>query len=316
MSGAGLRQMMISEYTAWLRSATNKHGRPFQEGTVRDYTETARVLNRWMTEQDHDGDFTACDDALLNTFFADYFAAHGQSGTNTRQRSLRHLFTWLEKAYEHPHPYTDALQRYSPIQTRPSTLAQEFIADLLEVTGGGQTHDFHRSRDHALIRMLTEGMRRTEIVQQETGDLSADLIARPFVRVVPLKGARTWNTGRLVPLTNATGRAVTAYLRARRSHRLASSPALWLGTRNRGPLSGSGLYRMLKQRAVQAGYEPEVRPHMFRHTLANDWLEHGGAEGDLMELMGWTDRSMVDRYAADMKAHRAFQAKQRMGDLY
>jgi hypothetical protein len=69
MSGAGLRQMMISEYTAWLRSATNKHGRPFQEGTVRDYTETARVLNRWMTEQDHDGDFTACDDALLNTFF-------------------------------------------------------------------------------------------------------------------------------------------------------------------------------------------------------------------------------------------------------
>jgi transposase InsO family protein len=120
--------MMISEYTAWLRSATTKHGRPFQAGTVRDYAETARVLNRWMTGQGHDGDFTACDPALLNTFFAAYFAAHGRSGTNTRQRNLRHLFTWLEKTYGHPHPHTDALQRYSPVQTRPSTLAQEYTS--------------------------------------------------------------------------------------------------------------------------------------------------------------------------------------------
>jgi hypothetical protein len=46
LSGVGLRQMMITEYTGWLSSATNKHGRPFQDGTIRDYTETARVLNR------------------------------------------------------------------------------------------------------------------------------------------------------------------------------------------------------------------------------------------------------------------------------
>lgn len=52
--------MMISEFGEWLRSVTNKQGRPYQEGTVVDYLENARVLDRWMTQQGVDGDFTAC----------------------------------------------------------------------------------------------------------------------------------------------------------------------------------------------------------------------------------------------------------------
>jgi integrase len=122
--------------------------------------------------------------------------------------------------------------------------------------------------------------------------------------------------GRIVALAPATARAIVAYLRARRGHRLAASPALWLGTRNRGALGGSGLYRMLIRRAEQAGYDPDVSPHKFRHTFANDWLEGGGAEGDLMRLMGWEDRAMLDLYAKDMQVRRAVQAKRRRGDLY
>jgi len=46
----------------------------------------------------------------------------------------------------------------------------------------------------------------------------------------------------------ATARAIAAYLRARRYHRLADSPFVWLGLRNGGPLDGMGLYRMLRRR--------------------------------------------------------------------
>jgi site-specific recombinase XerD len=98
--------------------------------------------------------------------------------------------------------------------------------------------------------------------------LSTDLIAQPFVRVVPLKGGRAYTQGRIVPLTAATARAVVAYLRVRRAHRLAGAPALWLGTRNRSPMTGSGLYQMLLRRAEQAGSDPDVHPH-FRPRLAN-----------------------------------------------
>jgi hypothetical protein len=72
-----LRKMQISEFCAWLRTQTNKHKRPFQEQRITDYAEPARALDRWMTEQEIDGDFTACDVAVLNTFFSQYRADHG-----------------------------------------------------------------------------------------------------------------------------------------------------------------------------------------------------------------------------------------------
>jgi hypothetical protein len=77
-------------------------------------------------------------------------------------------------------------------------------------------------------------------VQVHTTDLPVDVIAQPFVRVVPLKGARAATEGRIVALAPATARALVAYLRARRGHRLAASPPLWLGTRNRGGWAGRG----------------------------------------------------------------------------
>jgi site-specific recombinase XerD len=235
-----------------------------------------------MTRQGIEEDFSACDTPMLNRFFRDYQAANGQSGTNTKQRNLRHLFTWLEDEYDHPHPYTPRLNRYAPVTGRPSTLSVQFITDLLHVTGNGKARTFEDARDYALIRVLCEGVRRTEVTQIRLTDLPADLVTQPLIRVVPLKGARAEEEGRLIPLSAATARAIAAYLRQRSHHKHAASPALWLGLRNHGPMTGWGLYRMLKRRADQAGYDPaEIHPHQFRHTFANDWRSNGGSEGDL-----------------------------------
>lgn len=313
-----LRKMQISEFTAWLRTQTNRHKRPFQEDTIIGYAEAGRVLDRWMASAEVEEDFTGCDVDVLNRFFASYRNSHTQNGTNTRQRNLHHLFKWLVVRYNHPDPW-DSLElvRYGPVKSRPSTLDTEFIRDMLAVTGDGKASSFMDVRDHAIIRMLTEGVRREELAQIQVQDLSADLIANPFARLVPLKGAREFSQGRLVPLMLPSAQALMAYLRVRRAHKQASLPALWLGSRNRGPMTGSGVYQMLERRAEEAGYDPAaVRPHMFRHTFAHDWLAGGGSEGDLMELMGWHDRSMVDVYTEDLKEQRAYAAKRARGDMY
>lgn len=315
LSAADLRQMTVSDFTAWLGARTNKQDRPFQENTIRNYVDAARTLSKWMTASKIDADFTACDTALLNRFFAEYLRGHTQGGTNTLQRNLAHLFAFLDEVYDYPTPYGPRLNRYAPEKKRPATLAQDFIKDMLEVTGNGRARDFESIRDHAIIRVFTEGVRRTELTQMQVEDLSADLMARPFARVVPLKGARSYSEGRIVPFTPATARAVVAYLRVRRAHKQADLPALWLGCSQRGPLSGSGVYQMLNRRADEAGYG-RVRPHQFRHTFAHDWLQGGGSEGDLMRLMGWGDRSMLDLYAEDLQVERAIEAKRRRGNIY
>ena len=97
--------------------------------------------------------------------------------------------------------------------------------------------------------------------------LPYDLIRNPVIRVVPLKGARASGQGRLVLLTPSSARAFAVYLRVRRSHRFADSDWVWLGTRNRGQFSTTGIRKMLIRRAAEAGYG-QVTPHQFRHILS------------------------------------------------
>jgi integrase len=90
-----------------------------------------------------------------------------------------------------------------------------------------------------MIRVLTEGVRRAELVQIRLDDLPADLIARPYIRVVPLKGARAADEGRIVPLTLATAKAIVTYLRARQSHGRAQTSRA--RRRGRRPDAADGL---------------------------------------------------------------------------
>jgi site-specific recombinase XerD len=319
LSPEDLRQLMLDEFAAWLDTRVSpKTKRHYQANTIDNYVGAGVTLGQWMTAQQIDDDFTACDAATLNQFFSGYFKAHTQGGTNTLQRNLAHLFEWLQHVHGYRNPYADqSLNRYAPAKSRPTTLSDDFIRELLDATGGGQARDFVEVRDHAIIRVFTEGPRLMEVAQMEIADLSPDMIAQPGATVVPLKSAREFYKGRYVPFSPSTGRAIVAYLRARNKRHGADGPALWLSTRGGEPLTGSGIYQMLKRRTRRLGYDPStIWPHAMRHTFAHDWLDGGGSEGDLMRIMGWKDRQMVDRYAADMQDERAMDAKRRRGDMY
>jgi hypothetical protein len=51
--------------------------------------------------------------------------------------------------------------------------------DLLEVMGGGRARDFANARDHAIIRVLTEGVRRGEVLGMTMAALPEDIIRNP-----------------------------------------------------------------------------------------------------------------------------------------
>ena len=103
--------------------------------------------------------------------------------------------------------------------------------------------------------------------------------------------------------------ALERYCRARLSHPQARLSPLWLGAK--GPLTDSGVTRILRRRCVDAGVD-HVHPHQLRHTAVHAFLAAGGSETDAMRIFGWKSRQMLSRYAASAADERARDAFRRL----
>ncbi|MFC1413373.1 tyrosine-type recombinase/integrase [Streptacidiphilus sp. N1-12] len=325
------KESILSDFVMHLRTTTNKRGRPFQRRTVNAYRSSVVALAKWLDSPTGGagGDFLACDAATLNRFFRWYYVTHdvpkshdGQGGytggTNTQQRNLAPFFQWLEDEYEHPSPWRDkTFQRYAtPALGKPKTLTSDFVGDVLKVTGGGspRVKDFETLRDFAILCVLTDGLRAEELL---TLTLDSLHLAEGIVYVIPLKGQRNSTDLRPVPLQPRTVVALRRYLRARALHKAAASPHLWLGVRGQASIAYMALYRMVKRRAEQAGYNPaEVTPHSFCHTWCDSLLSSGVSGENVMAVRGWTSHRMLLRYGADQASNRAVAAVQKLGDRY
>jgi hypothetical protein len=91
---------------------------------------------------------------------------------------------------------------------------------------------------------------------------------------------------RIVRIGHEAARALDRYIRIRSKHAQAWRPQLWLGVNNRGLMTANGIYQMIARRGRQCGVD--AWPHRFRHHFGHTSLDRGGAEGDLMELNGWS----------------------------
>jgi integrase len=111
---------------------------------------------------------------------------------------------------------------------------------------------------------------------------------------------------RIVRISHQTAVSLDRYIRVRARHAQAYRPQLWLGVNNRGPMTANGIYQMIVRRGRQCGVA--VFPHRFRHHFSHTWLDRGGAEGDLMELNGWTSPQMLRRYGASARSTRAHRS--------
>lgn len=102
---------------------------------------------------------------------------------------------------------------------------------------------------------------------------------------------------REVPLNAETRRALREYLAVRP----ADTDSLFVG--QRGPLTTSGIWRIVTRYARQAGVE--ATPHTLRHTFATRLLREAGADlVTVADLLGHTDVRTTARYTRPTQADR------------
>lgn len=235
-------------------------------------------------------------------FIAGLLDSGAESSTAVaRHQALRQFSSWLVDEGE--------IDRDDLLGTKPPKLpvkvmhplTDDELRKLLAACKGNELHD---RRDEALIRLMAEtGIRASEAVGLQLADID---IAAGRALVRKAKGGR----GRMVPFSPQTAHALDRYIRARRTHALAHSPALWVGERGRS-FGYTGLYRSLGRRAALAGID-RFHPHLLRHTAASRWLAAGGSEGGLMAVAGWRQRAMLDRYVASTASDRAAEEARRL----
>lgn len=212
--------------------------------------------------------------------------------------NLRPFFGWWSKEFDTPNPFARA---DTPDEGRPAPIPVVDIDDVRRLLTTCDTRGLEDLRDAAIIRVLFDvGARLGELValQVDDWDRRRDTLV--------LRG----KTGtRVVPVSPSTGEALSRYMRARKVHSQAATPALWLG--KKGRLGDSGVAQLLRRRCDLAGIA-HVNPHRFRHGWAHAFRAEGGSEGDLMYLAGWSSTAMAHRYGRSAAAERAQETARRL----
>jgi integrase/recombinase XerD len=265
-------------------------------GTIRIYTEAplwfaaAHLLRhtdktRW--EQVHTQDIQRWITWLLGRY----------SGAYARQqyRSLRQFFGWLAAEDEVPDPMAGL--RAPAVRDTPVPVFTSVELSRLEKACRGGT--FAQRRDAAILAVFrATGIRLAELagIRYHPGDPArSDLdLDRREIRVRG-KGGKD----RTVMVDHEAARRLDRYLRVRAKHEQAYRRGLWLGTGGRGPLTGNGIYQMVKRRGEQAGVavSPHPVPAPLQPHLAGPRRRRGRPDG--------AERLVLPADAAPVRRQRA-----------
>lgn len=270
------------------------------QATITHYVGATEQLTHYLEEQGMPLFVAHVKREHIEAFIRDMLRHYKPSSALNRYKGVQAFFRWLleegeitETPFARMHPPTVP-------DDEPPIPHEDAIRKLIAVCEKGRL--FEDRRDAAIIRCLVDtGGRLSEVANLE-GD-HVDLKYRELRMTV--KGGRV----RTIPMGARSVQALDRYFRARSRHKHAPEPWVWLG--QQGRFTKSGLAQMLETRSKEAGL-PKLHAHQFRHFFAHVWRLNGGGDDELMRLMGWRSRAMLNRYARSAADERAREAHKRL----
>lgn len=268
-------------------------------GTIKTYTAGVHRFLSWCAETGTD---PVLDKATVTAYIAASLETCEATTAGGRLLALKRFSAWAAEEEEQPEDRIASLRQPKLDSKTIEPLDDDQLRALLDTC---KTKSFGDRRDEAIIRFMIEtAARANEVVSLDVTDVD---LSKGIAVIRRGKGGK----GRTVPFSPQTAGYMDKYRRARLHHRLADTPAWWLGVRGR-EFGYSALYLTLTNRAKAAGI-PKFHPHLLRHTGAHRWLAAGGSDSGLMAVAGWQQPQMLQRYTRARASERAAAEARTLG---
>ena len=237
--------------------------------TLEQYEERTRPFVAWLGTR-------SLDRAAVRRYLATLPHGYAPATLHGHVRAISAWCAWLvEEGVLASNPcrkLAPKLPKHQPAHyTRPQLVALLAVCD---------------ARDRAIVlALLDTGLRVAEFLQ-----LRRDRIDWHTGAFTIIGKGDVERPGWFAPLTII---AIRRYL----DERTDEHAALWVGTR--GPLTNSGLWRVIRRRCIEAGIRADVRRllHSFRANFGKLYLEQGGDLETLRQLYGHQSIQMTSYYA-------------------
>ena len=263
--------------------------RELSENTCVSYASDLRFFSEWLKARGI-GDAGEITRAHIVDFLESERDGGKKSTTMARRRAaVRMLTRYLSERgmiKEDPAELLESAKKDRPL---PRVLSEEETFAMIDAVDG---KDPRSLRDRAMLEVLYGvGMRVSELCGLRLDDITGD---GELFRITG-KGMKE----RIVPVGSAAGRALEAYFASARDTFTKGDSAEnhVFVTRRGGAFTRQGVFKILKERAANAGIDPSrISPHVLRHSFASHMLQRGADIRAIQELLGHADIGTTQVY--------------------
>lgn len=173
--------------------------------------------------------------------------------------------------------------------TLPKAISPQAVEQLLEAP---DTTTPLGVRDRTILELMyATGLRISELVNLKLSDMH---LTMGFIQTMG-KGEKE----RIIPIGEIASQWLDHYLDGARVYlqdqSAETSEYVFLNSRGKS-LSRQGVWKKVKQLALEAGIDQNVTPHTLRHSFATHLLENGADLRMVQELLGHADISTTQIY--------------------
>ncbi|MEL7271893.1 MAG: tyrosine recombinase XerC [Pseudomonadota bacterium] len=231
-----------------------------------------------------------------------YLAHRRKSGVEARtlargMAGIRSFIRYLEKKGLASSAALTAMATPKQPATVPRPVTAEQALTLTHQNAQAHDEPWIAARDAALMGLLYGcGLRLSEALALTPADLGIAKPAKPRVSVNSLSILGKGGKRRMVPLMEAVGQGIEAYL-IQCPHVLEPADNLFRGARG-GPVQPAVIQRAMGVMRGALGLPASATPHALRHSFATHLLDNGGDLRTIQELLGHASLSTTQKYTA------------------